>query len=120
MPSSMSPPRHELRKVEPISLEPLAPTVIGPDDEPIETEDLANHFLMEVTQSSHPPAIAAEADLAEGSLVDGDAPLEARLGEAYFDAAEPDVRGFERMWNEIIHRELAAERDELTADSTLR
>lgn len=111
MPSAICPPCHELRNVGPRSLEALSPTMIGPDDEPLETEDLASHFLMEVTQSSHPPAmVQAEPDHADVSLFDGDAPLEACLGEGYFDAATPDVPGFERMWNEIIHRELVAER----------
>lgn len=102
--------RRELRNVELRSLEALPPAVVGPDDEPIETEDLANHFLMEVTQSSHPPAMLLhEVDHADSALFDGDAPLDACLGEAFFDASKPDVRGFERMWNEIIQRELAEE-----------
>jgi hypothetical protein len=102
--------RRELRNVEPRSLEALPPAIMGPDDEPIETEDLANHFLMEVTQSSHPQAVlVAELDHTDDSLFDGDALLDTCLAESYFDANKPDVRGFERMWNEILQRELAAE-----------
>jgi len=100
-------PRNDLRDVPPLSLESSSPAMLGPDDEAIETEDLASHFLMEATQSSHPPALRVERE--ERSLFDLDASHESYLGESFFDASKPDVRGFERMWNEIIHRELAAE-----------
>jgi hypothetical protein len=104
------PPRHE---VMPRSLEALSSAMISADDEPVETEDLAVHFLMEATQSSHPPAPPCD-DSAEDdcSLFDSDAPLEACLGEDYFDGAagKGDVRGFERMWKEIIQRELAGDK----------
>lgn len=97
--------RNELRNVKALSLETVPPTVLGPDDEQVETEDLASHFLMEATQSSHPPAPRMEQE--ERSLFDGDASLESFMGESFFDAGKADVRGFERMWHEILQRELA-------------
>lgn len=107
-------PHAELRQTPPRSLEAQSP-LLGPDDAALETEDLAEHFLFEATQSSPPPP-HCERD-GDEALFDGDADVEASLAAPFFDAEKPNVRGFERMWNEIIDRELAAE---LVADEDQR
>jgi hypothetical protein len=86
------------------ALDELARSACGPDDMALEIDDLATHFLLEVTQttSSLPP----EPDEAGLELE----PLEARLGEACFEEQDGRAaqRAFERLWREIISRELSS------------
>jgi hypothetical protein len=85
------------------SLEELAKSAVGPDDVALEIDDLAEHFLLEATQatpSSLPPP--------ESPGLESEA-LEASLGEACFEGQDGRAgqRAFERLWREIISRELA-------------
>lgn len=98
-------PQLSLHQVAPASLQELSSPLIGPDDVPVEIEDLGAHFLMDAMQSSIPSAPAAN-DTSD-PLFELDAPLEAALSELYFDELDAPAaqRSFERMWNEILRRE---------------
>lgn len=93
------------QKAQAISLEELvAGLVVSPDDVPLETEDLAPHFLFEATQSAVPssvPPLAAPIH-AQGA--------DAALREDFFEGAYDSerLREFERIWKHIISRELVS------------
>lgn len=99
-------PQFSLHQVAPASLQELSSPLVGPDDVPVEIDDLGAHFLMDATQSTLPAAPIAN-DTCD-PLFELDAPLEAALSEAYFDELDtPSAqRSFERMWHEILRREL--------------
>jgi hypothetical protein len=92
------------------ALEELARLAPGPDDLPLEVDDLAVHFLLEATQApstSPPPQAAEQAAELESEPLEPEA-LEASLGEACFEGQDGRTgqRAFERLWREIISREL--------------
>lgn len=108
---SASKGRHDVRALRPqigevgdAPPDELSRSLCGPDDVPLEIDDLAAHFLLEATQAA-PSSLPPEPE--QASL----APLavEACLGEACFDDEDgrSGQRLFERLWREIIHRELA-------------
>ena len=81
-------------------LDELARSVCGPDDVPLEIDDLAEHFLLEATQA--PPSSAPQPPSAALDT------LEASMSEACFEGQDGRAgqRAFERLWREIISREL--------------
>jgi hypothetical protein len=95
--------RPQIGEIGASALDELANSMCGPDDMPVEIDELATHFLQEATQttSSLPPQPEEEASLELQ-------PLEARLGEACFEEQDGRAaqRAFERLWREIISREL--------------
>jgi hypothetical protein len=96
--------RPQIGEIGASALDELANSMCGPDDMSVEIDELATHFLQEATQttSSLPP----EPEEATLELQ----PLEARLGEACFEEQDGRAaqRAFERLWREIISRELAS------------
>jgi hypothetical protein len=96
--------RPQIGEIGEAPLSELARSLCGPDDVPLEIDDLAAHFLLEATQaapSSLPP-------VRETARLESEA-LEASLGEACFEDEDGRAgqRSFERLWHEIISRELA-------------
>jgi hypothetical protein len=89
------------------SLEELSRQAPGPDDVPLEVDDLAAHFLLEATQAT-PSSLPA--DDVQDELSEDEASVEASLGVACFDGVDDrrSQRAFERLWHEIISRELIA------------
>lgn len=96
--------RPQIGEVGATALDELANCLCGPDDLPLEIDELATHFLLEATQatSSLPPQ-------REDASLELE-PLEARLGEACFEGQDGRAgqRAFERLWREIISRELSS------------
>jgi hypothetical protein len=96
--------RPQIGEIGASALDEQANSLCGPDDLPLEIDDLAAHFLQEATQttSSLPPA-PEEAGLELE-------PLEARMGEACFEGQDglAGQRAFERLWREILSRELSS------------
>jgi len=79
----------------------LSRSLCGPDDVPLEIDDLAAHFLLEATQAA-PSTRPPEAERAPAPDL-----LEASLGEACFEGQDGEAgqRAFERLWHAIISRE---------------
>ena len=93
--------RPEIGELGEEPLSELGRSLCGPDDVPLEIDDLAAHFLLEATQatpSSLPPAPRVRTE-----------ELEASLGEACFEDQDGRAgqQAFERLWREIINRELS-------------
>lgn len=95
--------RPQMGEVGDAPLDELSRTLCGPDDVPLEIDDLAAHFLLEATQAA-PSTRPPEPEQSGLSPL----ALEACLGEACFEELDGRAgqRLFERLWREIISREL--------------